>query len=100
VTPGAILVIAVICALAGLAIGRPKGRAGQGFALGLLLGIIGIVIIACLKTSRETLIRQEQDKIAIRQEAEARAAGAPGVQGGVPGGALGAWREARREPRG
>jgi hypothetical protein len=44
-----IIVIWGICALVGMAIGNPKGRGGQGFVLGLLLGLIGIGIILCLK---------------------------------------------------
>ena len=40
---------AVICALIGQAMGRPKGRRGQGLALGFFLGVIGLVIMYFLK---------------------------------------------------
>jgi hypothetical protein len=43
------VVIAMITAAIGWAIGNRKGRGGAGLALGLLLGLIGIVIILCLK---------------------------------------------------
>lgn len=77
-TPGAVLVIAVICALISMAIGSSKGRGTQGFFFGLILGVIGIIIIACLKPDREFLVRKEQEKIRIQQEAAARMGGPAG----------------------
>jgi RNA polymerase subunit RPABC4/transcription elongation factor Spt4 len=49
-----LIMLLVICAVVafkggiGYLIGRSKGRPGLGFLLGLLLGIIGWIIIACL----------------------------------------------------
>jgi hypothetical protein len=55
-TPGSLgilIVAALICGLIAQTIGRSKGRPGAGFALGFLLGIIGIGIIAlCSKTEK------------------------------------------------
>lgn len=45
--------IAAVCALVGWYIGDNKGRAGAGLALGLLLGIFGIIVIALLPPTRE-----------------------------------------------
>jgi hypothetical protein len=45
------VVVWVICGGIGYAIGNSKGRAGAGLALGLFLGIIGIVIIAVMQPS-------------------------------------------------
>ena len=37
----------------GYAIGNSKGRAAQGLVLGLLLGVIGVIIIAVMKPSAD-----------------------------------------------
>ena len=55
-TPGTLVIVCVawfVCACIGGTIGRPKGREGAGFLLGLLLGIIGVAIAACLPDSTE-----------------------------------------------
>jgi Protein of unknown function (DUF2510) len=47
---GAVVVLVwVACAALGYVVGRNKGRGTAGLLLGLLLGIIGLIIIACLK---------------------------------------------------
>lgn len=49
--PGVLLImiaVALACGFAGQAIGRPKGYPGAGFAIGLLLGILGVVIVALM----------------------------------------------------
>jgi uncharacterized membrane protein YeaQ/YmgE (transglycosylase-associated protein family) len=82
-TPGTVLVwiiAALIFGASGSAVGKSKGRSGQGFWLGALLGIIGVIIIACLRPDREALIRREQENLRIQQEAAAR------MGGGFPGG--------------
>lgn len=47
----AVVVIWIICACIGLAIGQQKGRAVEGFLLGLVLGLIGVLIIVIMKPS-------------------------------------------------
>ncbi len=50
-TPGVVLiglVVALACAFAGQAIAKPKGYPGAGFAIGLLLGVLGVVIVALM----------------------------------------------------
>ncbi len=53
----------VVTALIGLGIGNRKGRAVQGFLLGLVLSVIGIVIIAFLPPTEEMKIRRAQEKL-------------------------------------
>ena len=56
-----------VTAVIGLAIGNRKGRAVQGFLLGLVLSVIGILIIAFLPATEEMKIRREREKILIQQ---------------------------------
>ena len=44
----AVLFVGMVCAVLGAHIGRRKGVAGLGFLLGLLLGPIGLLIIAVM----------------------------------------------------
>ena len=49
--PGFVLIVmavTLVCGFAGQAIGRPKGYPGAGFAIGLLLGVFGVVIVALM----------------------------------------------------
>jgi uncharacterized membrane protein YeaQ/YmgE (transglycosylase-associated protein family) len=57
---GALLVIWAICGAIGYAIANPKGKGGAGIALGLLLGILGIIIAACLSDSPEVALRKQR----------------------------------------
>jgi hypothetical protein len=50
-----VVLVWVACAALGYAIGNPKGRATAGVLLGLLLGIIGLIIIACLKPKQQVM---------------------------------------------
>jgi hypothetical protein len=50
-TPGMVLIALVVvlaCGFAGQAIGKSKGYPGVGFAIGLLMGILGVVIVALM----------------------------------------------------
>ena len=55
----AIGVAAIVCAIIGTAVGDTKDRSKEGFFLGLLLGVIGIVIVAVMPPS--TRVRDERD---------------------------------------
>ena len=48
-----LLIICLLCAGIGAAIGSSKGLTGTGFLLGLLLGAIGIIIVVCMKGNRQ-----------------------------------------------
>lgn len=45
----------ILCAFVGAMIGSGKGMGGAGFALGLFLGPIGVIIAACLKPDTEAI---------------------------------------------
>jgi hypothetical protein len=88
--PGVVLFVLVVtlgCAFAGQAIGKPKGYPGAGLAIGLLLGILGVVIVALMpeteaaKAARvqrqyEAQVAAAQRQYEIQAEA-ARRAGYP-----------------------
>jgi hypothetical protein len=48
-------IIWLACAAIGYAIGNPKGRATEGIVLGLLLGVIGVIIVACLSPKKQPM---------------------------------------------
>lgn len=47
----------VACTIIAMLIGDSKGRSGQGFCLGLFLGILGVIIIACLPPAVQQINR-------------------------------------------
>jgi uncharacterized membrane protein YeaQ/YmgE (transglycosylase-associated protein family) len=50
------IIVGIICAFIGGNISASKGRSqGEGFALGLILGIIGLIIVAVLPKNEEAL---------------------------------------------
>jgi uncharacterized membrane protein YeaQ/YmgE (transglycosylase-associated protein family) len=67
------LVIAIIFGLIGTAIGKGKGRAGAGWWLGFLLGIIGVIIIACMSETQEHKVQEAQRQYEVQAEAARRA---------------------------
>lgn len=66
------IVIWLILGAIGAGIGVKKGRPWMGLALGILLGIIGVIVMLFVPADREYLIRQEQARIATAQEAQRR----------------------------
>lgn len=69
-----ILLIWVLTAITvGAVIGRRKGRPWTGFTLGLLLGWIGVIIIAVTRPTHERLVVRERERLQVQREAlEAR----------------------------
>jgi Protein of unknown function (DUF2510) len=78
------VVIWVVCAIVGYAIGNPKGKGSTGLALGLILGVIGVIITIFLKDSPEVDARKHP----IRQPSE-YARFANQAQGAVGSGSAG-----------
>lgn len=65
-----ILLIWVVGAIfAAGAIGNRRGRPGTGFLLGLFLGWIGVIVIACIPPTREMLVLRERERLQIQREA-------------------------------
>lgn len=69
---GALIVIWLILGAIGAGIGSRKGRPWMGLALGVTLGIVGVIIMLFVRPDREHLIRQEQDRIEAAREAQRR----------------------------
>jgi len=63
---GVVLITAVICGAIGAVIGKPKGYEGLGLALGLLLSLIGIIVIALMPESPQ--VRDQRARIATPPE--------------------------------
>jgi uncharacterized membrane protein YeaQ/YmgE (transglycosylase-associated protein family) len=55
----------VLGGFVGYAIGKPKGRSGEGFAFGAVLGVIGWVIVAVLEPTEEVRQRRQAESIAL-----------------------------------
>ena len=67
------IILWILCAAIGYWIGQTKGRGGEGAALGLLLGFIGIIIIAVMKPTAELQARENL----MVADAQARLYGMP-----------------------
>lgn len=48
------VILWIICAFVGAALGSRKGRGGTGFILGLLFGPIGILIVLVIRGNRRS----------------------------------------------
>jgi uncharacterized membrane protein YeaQ/YmgE (transglycosylase-associated protein family) len=75
-TPGVLtvwIVLAVIFGFIGTAIEKGKGRSAEGWWLGFLLGIIGVIIVACMSATEEHKVQEAQRQYAIQAEAARRA---------------------------
>jgi hypothetical protein len=64
-----LLVWAVGGIFAAGAIGRRKGRPWAGFLLGLVLGWIGVVIIALIPPTHDAQVQQERERLQVQREA-------------------------------
>jgi uncharacterized membrane protein len=76
-SPTAVLIVAVVCAFAGWAIGNRKGHPWAGLILGAVLGVLGILIMAFIPTSDARKIGRERE----RQRIAAAAAAQLGTEG-------------------
>lgn len=59
--------------IAGFYIGKHKGREGAGIALTVLLGLVGLLILACLPQTDAARIAAAQKEYQLRAEAARRA---------------------------
>ncbi len=50
-------------------IGGRKGRRWTGFLLGLVLGWIGVIIIAFTSPTHEKLVQRERERLQVEREA-------------------------------
>jgi hypothetical protein len=71
--PGQTLIL-LIWALGGIIaatlVGRRKGRPWTGFVLGLLLGWIGVAVIAVTPPTYAMRVQRERERLRIQREAQ------------------------------
>ena len=68
-TAGTFLILWLLVAGASAIIGSHKGRTGAGLLLGLLLGLVGLIITACLRPSHAVQVEREKERLAVQREA-------------------------------
>jgi predicted membrane channel-forming protein YqfA (hemolysin III family) len=64
-----VLIWVVAAAVVATIIGSRKGRPWTGFLLGLLLGWIGVIIIAVTSPTRARRVERERERLQIQREA-------------------------------
>ena len=64
-----LLIWVVAAAVTSTIIGSRKGRPWTGFLLGLLLGWIGVIIIAVTSSTRAERVERERERLQIQREA-------------------------------
>lgn len=67
--------IDIICLFLGMIIGGSKGFAGLGIVLGLLLGPLGVLIVAVMKATPEVQAKREMEVEAARARLQNRPPG-------------------------
>jgi hypothetical protein len=69
-SPVAVWVIWTITAvITAMLIGDRKGRHWAGLVLGLLLGWLGVIIIALVPPTHEKLVEREKERLRVEREA-------------------------------
>lgn len=66
---GTLFVIWALSIGAAAIIGSYKGRTGTGVLLGALLGVIGVIVIACLPATYEIKVEREARRQQIQEAA-------------------------------
>lgn len=61
------VIVWIICAVFAGVIGKSKGRAGQGWALGIFLSALGLIIIALLPAREDVLEEQQLDSEVMKK---------------------------------
>jgi hypothetical protein len=63
------LIWAISGIIAAILIGDRKGRHWTGLVLGLVLGWIGVIIIAVVPPTHEKLVEREKERLRVEREA-------------------------------
>jgi hypothetical protein len=86
-TPGAtlVLVIWIGCIVAGYYLGKYKGQPGAGLALTIILGLLGLLILAFIPRSHEAKVEAAAKRMRIEEEARQRAGYPYTLQSPLPG---------------
>jgi hypothetical protein len=74
---GTLLVIWALSIGAAMIVGSYKGRMGTGALLGVLLGVIGVIITACLPATYKVKVEREARRQRIRDDAQRQLRGQP-----------------------
>jgi hypothetical protein len=74
---GTLLVIWALSIGAAMIVGSYKGRMGTGALLGVLLGVIGVIVIACLPATYKVKVEREARRQRIRDDAQRQLRGQP-----------------------
>ncbi len=64
-----VLAWVITAVIAAMLIGKRKGRRWTGFTLGLLLGWIGVIIVAVLPPTHDAQVRRERERLQVQREA-------------------------------
>ncbi len=65
---GLVLLLWFLCPFIGTAVGSTKGRASEGFFLGLFLGGLGVLIVAVMNSTAQAQARREVEVAKAVQE--------------------------------
>jgi hypothetical protein len=88
-----LLLLAVLFSIAGWGIGKDKGHPALGWVLGFVMGLLGVIIIACVPRTEAAKAITAQRQYQFQAEA-ARRAGYPYLQPPAP---PGHWEHAPAE---